>query len=119
MNEQQLRIRFPNASDSFIRANSDSGHPRSSAKLEPDTWDGALGQAQIQDRPSGHFFIRVTSFRKRLLDYDNLCEKYHIDCCRYAGVIPSDDPTQTQIEVCQVKTRKGEAEFTRVEVFLL
>lgn len=117
MKQELLKELFPNASPSFIRANTDTGNPGPVTELESDTRDGALGQAQIQKRTSEKFLVRVTSFRKRLLDYDNLCEKYHVDCCRYAGIVPADDPTQTEIEVRQVKTLKGEDEFTRVEVF--
>jgi hypothetical protein len=51
-----------------------------------------------------------------LLDQDNLCEKYHVDLCRYAGVIPDDSPEQVIIEVNQRKTVKGEAEFTEIIV---
>lgn len=115
MNEDQLKLLFPNSSRSFLRANSDVGDSRKVAKLEPNPRHGASGKAQVQKRTSEKFLVRVTSFRKHLLDYDNLCEKYHVDCCRYAGIVPSDDPKTTQIEVYQVKVPKGK-EYTRVEV---
>lgn len=117
MKQQHLKDLFPNASESFIRANPHLGDSGAVAELEPNPRHGALGKAQVQKRTSEKFLVRVTSFRRRLLDYDNLCEKYHVDCCRYAGIVPSDDPTKTQIEVCQVKALKGEEEYTRVEVF--
>lgn len=117
MKQELLKELFPHASKSFLQANSDARHTGSAAKLESDTRDATLEQAQIQKPVSPRFFVRVTSFRKRLLDEDNLCAKYHVDLCRYARIIPADDPTQTKIEVCQVKVAKGEDEFTRVEVF--
>jgi hypothetical protein len=87
------------------------------AKLERNPGDGALGKGQVQTKDTGHFFIRLTSVRRRLLDEDNLCEKYLVDCCRYAGLIPGDGPGQTKIEVCQQKAEPGGEEFTRIEIF--
>lgn len=57
--------------------------------------------------------------RVRLLDEDNLCEKYHVDCCRYAGLIPDDAPSQVRIQTLQRKARRGEAEHTQVEIYQL
>ena len=97
-------------------------HPDSSgspAKLEPDSRDGALGEVPVQEGVGGQFFIRATSIRKRLLDEDNLCEKYLIDLCRYSGIVPGDSPATTHIQVCQQKAEPGAAEETRIEVFRL
>lgn len=77
----------------------------------------AAGEAQKPD--SGKFLVRVTSRRRRLLDEDNLAEKFHVDCCRYAGLIPSDAPECARIEVRQEKVGKTEREETRVEVIKL
>lgn len=57
--------------------------------------------------------------RVRLLDEDNLCEKYHVDCCRYAGLIPDDAPSLVRIQTLQRKARRGEAEHTEVEIYRL
>jgi len=125
MNETELRTRFPQASPAFIRRvltgsekpAIDYYDPGTAPKLEPDHGDGALGALQIQRPASARFFIRVTSRRKRLLDEDNLCEKYHVDCCRYAGLIPGDGPGQTRIEVRQEKVEPGAQEETVIEIF--
>lgn len=101
----------------IAKVNPSTGRARSVAKLEPDIGIRALGTVQAQVADPGRFLVRITSYRKRLLDADNLCEKFHVDCCRYARCISSDDPSKTEIEVCQVKTGKGEPEFTRVEVY--
>lgn len=63
--------------------------------------------------------MRVTSVRKCLLDEDNLCEKYHVDCLRYSGIIPDDSPDKVRIETTQRKAAKGEEEHTLIEVFAL
>jgi len=86
-------------------------------KLERIARDGALGKVQAQRGNSGRFLVRVISVRKRLLDEDNLCEKYHVDCCRYSGVLPKDSPGTAKIEVSQQKADEGAAEETRIEIY--
>jgi len=76
-----------------------------------------MGAVQVQKAIGGSFLVRVTSYRRRLLDEDNLCEKFHVDLCRYAGIIPSDAPGQTKIEVSQKKVGSKEAEFVRIEIY--
>jgi len=85
--------------------------------VERNPSDGALGQRQIQAIPPGRVLVRVTSFRTRLLDEDNLCEKYYIDLCRYAGIIRQDHPGAATIEVRQKKIGPKEPEFVRIEIF--
>lgn len=89
---------------------------RTPAELEPVARDAALGTAQVQDGTGARILVRVTSFRRRLLDEDNLCEKFHTDLCRYAGLIPSDAPGTTKIEVSQEKVGSKEAERVRIEI---
>jgi hypothetical protein len=57
--------------------------------------------------------------RPGLLDLDNLCEKYVVDCCRYAGILPGDSPSQAQIEVKQEKVSSKEPEEIVTEVWKL
>ena len=63
--------------------------------------------------------MRVTSIRKRLADEDGLCEKYFVDLCRYAGIIPDDAPGVCKIQTGQRKAEKGEEEHTLIEIFNL
>lgn len=85
--------------------------------LEPDSCDAPLGQKKVQRSIGQRILVRVTSHRARLIDEDNLCEKYAIDLCRYAGIIIDDSPGEVKIEVRQFKTLKGEDERTQIEVF--
>lgn len=78
--------------------------------------DGTLGASQVKKRDTRRFLVRVTSFRRRLLDEDNLCEKFHVDCCRYAGLIPTDAASQTKIETGQVKVKSEADERTEIEI---
>lgn len=113
--DEILRI-WPNASESTIRANLSVGDSRPVAELESNPCDAPLEAEEVQ-RPVGkRFLVRITSIRKCLLDEDNLCEKYHVDLCRYAGIIPDDTAAKAKIEVCQFKAGKS-PEATIVEVF--
>ncbi len=76
-----------------------------------------MGKVSLQKGIGRQFLIRVTSIRKRLCDTDNLCEKYLVDLCRYAGILPGDSPATTRIEVCQQKAEPKAAEETRIEVW--
>jgi len=86
------------------------------AKLERDSGNGPLAMSEAEKGNPERVLVRVTSVRKRLIDEDNLAEKYHVDCCRYAGLIHGDEPSQTKIEVCQRKAEKDEAEHTIIEI---
>ncbi len=127
MNEDALRKHFPNASTAFIRANATSSgdadlRPDSSGpsgKLERCAGNGTMGEVQVQAGLGRRFLVRVTSHRKRLLDEDNLCCKYLVDLCRYAGILPSDAPGTAKIEVAQQKTGPKEPERTTIEIFRL
>lgn len=88
-------------------------------KLERHAAASAVGKKKPQAGDSRRFLVRVTSFRRRLIDEDNLCEKYVVDCCRHTGLLPGDGPAETKIEVCQVKAGKEETERTLIEIFAL
>lgn len=108
-----------NASKSTQRLNPghENGNSMPVAKLERDTGNAPLATGKVQKATGGRFYVSVTAFRRRLLDEDNLCEKYVCDLCRYAGALPDDNPEQTQIEVSQQKIKKGEPERVVVEVW--
>lgn len=117
---EQLQLRFPNASESFLRANASDHVPApdhstpSAPVVECDLRNGPLAAGKAEGRDSGKFLVRVTSFRRRLLDEDNLCAKYVVDCCRYAGLIPGDAPGQARIVTTQEKVRSKEDERTEI-----
>ena len=92
-------------------------YDRKVAVVESDTSHAPLEAQKVQGQHSNRVLVRVTTRRKRLLDEDNLCEKYHVDLCRYAGVVSDDAPERTKIEVSQTKCRKGEPEEITIEVY--
>lgn len=88
-------------------------------KLERDLGDGTVAALPVQAGLGRRFLVRIKAFRKRLLDEDNLCCKYHVDLLRYSGVIPSDAPGIAKIEVCQEKVGPKEPERVEIEVYKL
>ncbi len=106
-----LRL-FPNASADLLSRNTSQA-----PIVERDSRHESLAKKEVQGRAGKRILVRVTSVRKRLLDEDNLCEKYHIDLCRYAGIISGDEAGKTKIETAQRKTQKGEEEKVVIEVF--
>ena len=117
MTKNEITRRFPNASEAFIAANVSDGSAGETAKLEPDLGIRPLAAKEVQRFDSKLLLVVVTSIRKRLIDEDNLCEKYHIDLCRYAGIIPGDSPDKVRIETRQIKAGKNQAETVVIEVF--
>lgn len=91
----------------------DSGAP---AVVERRVGYGALGKTKVQKADHGYFHVRVTSFRVRLLDEDNLCEKYHVDCCRYAGILPDDSARKARITTTQQKVSSTAEERIEIEI---
>lgn len=110
-----LHARFPRASQSFLRLNPPVG-AAPAALVECGPRPGPLGTAPAEEGDSGRVLVRVTSYRRRLLDEDNLCEKYVVDCCRYAGLLHADTPAEAHIEVRQIKVKGKENEGTLIEL---
>lgn len=115
MNREQLKAMFPHASEAFLSSNC-SGDSRAVAKLERRIGNESLAAPQVQKATGQRFLVCVTSIRRRLLDEDNLCEKYHVDLCRYAGMLPCDSPDEVTIQTSQRKAGKGESERTVIEI---
>ena len=106
---------FPNASKSFLALHNLDRGPLS-PELERAPRARALATPQGQDVHPDRVLVRVVSYRRRLLDEDNLAEKYFVDCARYAGLISGDSPDQTKIEVSQVKVKAKEDERTELTI---
>ena len=111
-----LKTLFPNASESFLHLHGLIDYPRARAIVERAIGDGALATEKTQKPNTGRVLVRVVSHRRRLLDEDNLSEKYFVDCARYAGFILGDGPEQTKIEVSQVKVKRKEDERTEIQI---
>lgn len=93
-----------------------TNYPRQVAIVESNAGGELAAEAQIQKAGTGRFLVRVISVRTRLLDDDNLAEKFLVDECRYAGLIPDDAPEFCKIEVSQRKCQENEPEHVIVEI---
>lgn len=93
-----------------------AGNPGPIAQLEPNPRVRPLAAQKVQGPVGERILVRVTSIRRRLLDEDNLCEKFHVDLCRYAGIIPDDAPAQVKIETTQRQCVGGEPERVIIEI---
>lgn len=80
--------------------------------------DDTLGTAPGKEEHPHRIAVCITSFRRRLLDPDNLIggAKYFVDGLRYAGLIPGDNPEQITLEVSQVKVKTKHEERTEIEI---
>jgi len=86
------------------------------AKLERRHADAPGTAAQGSEASTARFIVRVICFRSRLLDDDNVCEKFVVDGLRYAGLLPDDRHKQARIITWQEPCQKGEE---RTEVTLI
>jgi hypothetical protein len=89
------------------------------AQLERAAGHGPLAAQKVKGGDPRKFSVVVTSYRRRLLDEDNLSEKYFCDCLRYAGIIPGDTPEQATIKARQVKVKTAEEEKTVIEIAVI
>jgi hypothetical protein len=64
---------------------------------------------------TGRVLVRITSYRTRLIDPDNLVGKYFVDCLRYCGVLKDDTSACIDYQITQVKVPKTQAR-TEIEV---
>lgn len=120
MNPNKLSKHFPNASPTFLKLNSDQVDSGGTApQLECPPSNEPLATPQAKKRDTAKYNISVVAVRSRLLDEDNLAEKYHIDALRYAGLIHSDAPDQTRIITTQRKCQKNEKEHIEITITYL
>lgn len=98
----------------FLSVN-ETDHKTPSSVAKRAICDGSLAKESRKKGNAKSFHVRVTSRRSRLIDPDNLCAKYFVDCLRYAGFIPDDNADVITLEVRQEKVGRSEEE-TVIEV---
>ena len=91
-------------------------HRSAGAVAQPTPGDAPVSAPQTQAQDTNKFVVSIVSHRRRLLDVDNLVAKYHVDALRYAGLLPSDAPDQTDIKISQVKVPTKNDEFTYITI---
>ena len=63
---------------------------------------------------SGRVLVRITSYRRRLLDPDNLTPKWFLDSCRYSRIISDDRPEDISLQLGQEKVKNKAEERTEI-----
>ena len=88
------------------------------SEFEPIVRYEPMGEEEAQGGNLSRRVVRITSYRNRLLDPDNLVGgcKYFIDALRKAEVIADDTEKDIQLEVRQIKTPTRKEERTEIEV---
>lgn len=82
---------------------------------KPAVCDGALAKAGGEAKDAGRISVHVKSYRSRLIDPDNLCAKWFVDCLRYCGLLRDDTAKDITFSISQEKVKKGE-ERTEIEI---
>jgi hypothetical protein len=116
MTENEIRRRFPNASESTIRRNQAGGevsHSKQCQRTEALEINN-VGEAQ----GSSCVPVCFTLYRIRLLDVD---AKYSsvkdlLDCLVNSGFLAGDKEGQVTLEVRQVKVKTRAGERTEIEI---
>lgn len=112
----ELKRRFPNASKATIARNADADSQASGPKPQRTVRNESLAKGEGEKENPDRVRIRIVSLRRRLIDPDNLCPKYHVDCLRYAGFIRNDTADDIVLEVSQRKVESKADECTLIEV---
>jgi len=117
VDEATIRKLFPHASASLFKANK-AGGSTSSAKPERAAWLQPLAAAAKEAGNPAPCKVSIVSFRRRLLDIDNLYGgvKYFVDSLRYEGLIRNDDPESITLNVSQIKVKTKQEERTEIEI---
>lgn len=114
MTRDELRARFPNASEAFLAQNA---REVPDPKPQRHSGDEPVGSHAGKEAVPKSVRVVVTRVGKRLLDSDNLFAKYAVDCLRYAGVFPDDNPHfVSEVATRQKKADPIEEEHTIIEV---
>ncbi len=111
-----LKYWLPHASKSFLAANSDS--LPSDTEPKQAFCDESLATNPGKTGNPGRCHISIVSYRRRLLDPDNLCPKYAIDALRYAKIIPDDTEKDITYTITQKKVEKKNQEKTLIIIDL-
>jgi len=114
--ENELKRRFPNASQATIARNVSADNQAPSPEPKRPVRDEPLAKGEGEKENPNRVRIRVISLRRRLIDPDNLCPKYHVDCLRYAGFIRNDTAHDVILEVSQRKVQSRADECTIIEI---
>lgn len=116
MNEYEIRKFFPNASASTIARNALHRVRPPDAQQEPNPGDEPVAEAPRAGPDPVFRRVRITSYRKVLLDERNLWDAYFTDALVRAGILFDDSPQYCKVEVSQVQVVDWWAERTTIQI---
>ena len=105
----KIKQRLP-ISESTARLNSPDG-VASGAEPQCAVQDAPDAAIQRKEKDPTRCRISIVSYRKRLIDPDNLIPKYFIDSLRYLKVIEDDSAKHIVLEVRQEKSKTPRTEI--------
>jgi hypothetical protein len=83
-------------------------------KPQPAVLHASVEPVQGKAFYSGRVLISITSYRRRLLDPDNLTPKWFLDSCRYSRIISDDRPEDISLQLGQEKVKTKAEERTEI-----
>lgn len=116
---RKLQARFPLSKSTIARNSADDSAPR--PEPEQVVCNEPVGEAagKAEDAKSvSRRTVRITSYRMRLLDPDNLAGgcKYFLDCCKYSQLISNDREQDIELQVRQQRVRCKNQERTEIHI---
>lgn len=105
--------------DSEWLKNYEVSHPPSCSFIKQIVRNEPLAEVKRKEAHSGRVSVVIKSYRRRLTDPDNLCGKFFLDCCRYAGFLRDDTAAEIDFSITQEKVKRKEDEKTTVEITAL
>lgn len=101
-----------------ICQSNEKDHYRKVSSAEPQcpVRDDSLEPTARKEENAGIVSVRLVSFRRRLIDPDNLCAKYFIDACRYLGFLHGDAAKDIEFSIRQEKVETDQEERTEIEI---
>lgn len=117
MTPNEIRRRFPKASEAFYKANSAVAAQVPHAESEQVGGSEPIQGDEVKEGGKRRFRVCITHCGTRYLDPDNLAgAKLLIDELRYANLIQRDDPTGIELHLRQFKVPKDQI-GTLIEIY--
>lgn len=114
--QRQVELQLNPISKDYHASSDQDRREASNTKPEQALRDEPVGTPSRETLYTSRVLIRITSYRRRLLDPDNLCGKWFLDACRYSRLVRNDRPQDIELEVSQEKVRSRRNERTEIVI---